>query len=145
MVAQFTNFDLENLNKHTGEHSDYGNAKVCNILFTRELAERLKGSNVTTYSVHPGAVETDIFQRMSGFQRIAVDWLKDNFFRTSEEGAQTSIYVAVAKGIEEYNGEHFDNCEKVDPYKSVNIPGLSSKLWEKSEKFVELKIEDAQF
>lgn len=42
----------------------YARSKLCNILFTMELAKRLEGTDVTTYSLHPGAVHTD-FQRFS--------------------------------------------------------------------------------
>lgn len=143
IAARFANFDLDDLNKFTGIHSCYANSKVCNILFTKELAKKLEGTNVTTYSLHPGAVQTDIFRHME--KNTLFDLFKDSFFKTSEEGAQTNIYLSVAKGIEDLNGEHFDNCTKVETYKSADVPGLAHKLWEKTEKFVELKPEEVQF
>jgi NAD(P)-dependent dehydrogenase (short-subunit alcohol dehydrogenase family) len=143
LAARFANFHLDDLNKFTGIHNCYANSKVCNILFTKELAKKLEGTSVTTYSLHPGTVQTDIFRHME--KNTLFDLFKESFFKTSEEGAQTNIYLSVAKGIEDLNGEHFDNCTRVETYKSADVPGLAHKLWEKTEKFVELKPEEVQF
>ncbi|RZC35280.1 adh short domain containing protein [Asbolus verrucosus] len=65
-------------------------------------------------------------------------------YNTSEEGAQTSIYTSVAKEIEKYNGEHFDNCQRVEPYKTTECPELPQKLWERTQEIVQLKPEEIQ-
>lgn len=53
--------DVKLLNTHAG-WTQYGITKLCNILYTIELAKRLKGTQATTYSVHPGVVLTDFFR-----------------------------------------------------------------------------------
>lgn len=53
--------DVEKMNQYIG-WKHYGVTKLCNILYTIELANRLKGTNATTYSVHPGVVLTDFFR-----------------------------------------------------------------------------------
>lgn len=125
--------------------TDYANSKLCNILFTIELSEKLQGTKVTSYSLHPGVVDTEIFRRIKGHQKVVFEFFRDNFFRTSEEGAQTTIYCSVTKGIEDLSGEHFDDCQRVQPYQTSQVPGLAKKLWEKTENFVELKPEEIQF
>ena len=137
-------FDLEKLNTNRGHFQNYCCSKVCNILFTRELAERLKGIDVTTYSLHPGTVKTEIFRHIDGYRKVLIEFLKAHFLKTSEEGAQTIIYTAVAKGIEQYSGENFDNCTCVDPYESTIGPNFEKGLWEKSIELVNLKSDEMQ-
>lgn len=60
------------------------------------------------------------------------------FFQSCIEGAQTSIYCSVQKGIESFTGGHFHDCHFVRPYKSVQDPDVPKKLWEVTEKLVGL-------
>ncbi|PNI83930.1 RDH11 isoform 8, partial [Pan troglodytes] len=64
----------------------YCHSKLANILFTQELARRLKGSGVTTYSVHPGTVQSELV-RHSSFMRW-MWWLFSFFIKTPQQGAQ---------------------------------------------------------
>lgn len=112
---------------------------MCNILFTKELAKRLEGTGVTTYSLHPGTVKTEIFRHLQGRSKLLVEFLSMNFFKTAEEGAQTIIYLAVTEHPEDFSGCHFDNCQIVESYEIVRDPTLPPKLWQISEKFVGLK------
>ncbi|XP_021034863.1 retinol dehydrogenase 11 isoform X1 [Mus caroli] len=87
----------------------YCHSKLANILFTKELARRLKGSGVTTYSVHPGTVHSEL-TRHSSIMR----WLWQLFFifiKTPQEGAQTSLYCALTEGLESLSGSHFSDCQ----------------------------------
>ncbi|RZC34509.1 adh short domain containing protein, partial [Asbolus verrucosus] len=144
-AAYVKNFDLSKINKYSSNLKVYATTKLCNILFTIELARRLEGTNVTTYSLHPGAVKTDILRYTQGLQGVISGLFVNLFSKTSEEGAQTTIYCSVAKGIERYSGEHFSNCQKVSPYATATIPGLSKKLWKLSEEIVRLKPEEIRF
>lgn len=72
-------YDVNNLNQYPDDRSSpsaalYSRSKLCNILFTIELANRLKGTGVTTYSVHPGVVQTDIFRSAPGYIKLALDY-----------------------------------------------------------------------
>lgn len=60
------------------------------------------------------------------------------FLQTSEEGAQTTIYCALERGLEQYTGKHFSNCTKVSSYKTALVPGLGKKLWKATEEIVRL-------
>lgn len=131
----------------------YGRSKLCNILFTIELANRLKDTSVTAYSLHPGAVATDIFRTMPSFMRTVVETVFSWFFKVynsyfcviifycstiqvSIEGAQTTIYCSVAKGIEPLSGQHFHDCHVVSRYNTAKDPALPGLLWKETEKLL---------
>uniref|UniRef100_A0A9L0RMG5 NADP-retinol dehydrogenase n=1 Tax=Equus caballus TaxID=9796 RepID=A0A9L0RMG5_HORSE len=83
----------------------YCHSKLANILFTRELARRLKGSSVTTYSVHPGTVNSELVRHSSVMRWM---WRLFSFFiKTPQQGAQTSLYCALTEGLESLSGNHF--------------------------------------
>lgn len=63
------------------------------------------GSGVTTYSVHPGTVNSELV-RHSPFMKW-MWWLFSFFIKTPKQGAQTSLYCAITEGLEILNGHHF--------------------------------------
>lgn len=87
MAAKWVpNFDVRNLNQYPDELRKpdlaiYCRSKLCNILFTIELADRLRGTGVTTYSLHPGAVFTDIFRKMPTIMKFVVGQVINWFFK----------------------------------------------------------------
>ncbi|XP_053223199.1 dehydrogenase/reductase SDR family member 13-like [Podarcis raffonei] len=130
--------DFQNIHKPVDGQSpgvqSYRNSKLANMLYTRELANRLEGTNVTCYAVHPGLVNTELFRHMS-------IWLKPFFwlfFRDATSGAQTSIYCATEEGIEKYSGRYFANCRLHDPKPHARDDAVAKKLWEVSERMVGL-------
>ncbi|XP_072286509.1 dehydrogenase/reductase SDR family member 13-like [Pyxicephalus adspersus] len=111
----------------------YCDSKLANLLFTRELANQLQGTEVTCYAVHPGAVLTNLGRSLPYILKVIlfpVVWL---FFRTPTDGAQTSIYCAVEEGIEQYSGRYFTSCQvqRVQPH--ARDDAVAKKLWEVSE------------
>ncbi|XP_068933696.1 retinol dehydrogenase 11-like isoform X2 [Petaurus breviceps papuanus] len=86
----------------------YCHSKLANVLFTQELARRLKGTGVTTYSVHPGTVNSELVRHSTC---IKLMWkLFSSFIKTPQEGAQTSLYCALTEGLEPLSGKHFSDC-----------------------------------
>lgn len=75
------NFKVEALHVFPGTVMVYNHSKLCNVLFTKELSLRLKGSGLTTYSLHPGAVKTDIFRHIRGILKIILNLLMNSFFK----------------------------------------------------------------
>lgn len=73
------NFDVKHLNTYSGIISVYNNSKLCNILFTKELAKRLQGTGVTTYSLHPGVVRTDIARNAIKGVRTLLEFISNTF------------------------------------------------------------------
>ena len=85
----------------------YARSKLANILFTKELAARLKGTRVTVNCVHPGAVGTNIgVNRETGFGQSVLKMLS-LFFLTPAQGADTAIYLATAPELAEVTGQYF--------------------------------------
>lgn len=79
-------FDTKNLNHYPEDIFNsnmevYGRSKLCNILFTIELSNRLKGTSVTAYSLHPGVVATDIFRTMPPLMKTVVETVISWFFK----------------------------------------------------------------
>lgn len=110
----------------------YSDTKLANVLFTLKLSEMLKGTGVTANCLHPGAVSTDIFRNANSLWRFIV-WL---LFRTPKQGAQTSIYLAVAPELVETTGKYFSDCREVVPSKRGQDKVMADKLWELSERVV---------
>ncbi|CAL8360175.1 unnamed protein product [Merluccius merluccius] len=112
----------------------YCNSKLCNVLFTRELANRLEGTGVTCYSLHPGLVYTEICRNMHAWQRIFLMPVAKLFFLDSEAGSQTTLYCALQMGIEPLSGRYFSSCRPQQVGAKGRDDGLASKLWELSER-----------
>ncbi|XP_072017683.1 retinol dehydrogenase 13-like isoform X2 [Amphiura filiformis] len=105
-------FDDINCKKSYDPMAAYGKSKLANILFTRALAKRLKGTGVTTYSLHPGSIQTDL-QRTAADQYFWAPLLFNKFtyaffFKTPTQGAQTSIFCAVDESVANSSGKYYD-------------------------------------
>lgn len=81
LLAAFASFQIDKINDFNGTKNTYSCSKLCNILFTIQLAKEIEGSGVTTYSVHPGLVKTAIFRRSRGLFKTIIDLFKDKIFR----------------------------------------------------------------
>ncbi|XP_027424856.1 retinol dehydrogenase 11 isoform X3 [Zalophus californianus] len=108
----------------------YCHSKLANILFTQELARRLKGSGVTTYSVHPGTVNSELV-RHSSFMKW-MWWLFSFFIKTPQEGAQTSLYCALTEGLEILSGHHFSDCRVAWVSAQARNETIARRLWDVS-------------
>jgi NAD(P)-dependent dehydrogenase (short-subunit alcohol dehydrogenase family) len=115
----------------------YSVTKSANILFTVELAKRLKGTNVTVNCLHPGVIDTGIFNLLP-FPLSLVRMV----FRTTVEGAQTTIYLACAPELENVTGKYFKSCKEDVPNRRAVDEKVASKLWEESVKMVKLSKSD---
>ncbi|XP_062393322.1 dehydrogenase/reductase SDR family member 13-like [Sardina pilchardus] len=113
----------------------YCQSKLCNVLFTHELAKRLVGTNVTCYSLHPGVIKTDIARHGGAVWRSLWSLLGRLFFADVEAGAQTTLHCALQQGIEPLSGRYFARCavEEVGP--KARDDAAAKKLWELSEHF----------
>lgn len=109
----------------------YGQSKLANILFTRSLAKRLKGTGVTTYSLHPGVVRSDLWRNLSKPIQAAVKILTP-FSKSTTQGAQTSIYCSVEPQLERESGGYYSNCAPVICSREASDDEMAQKLWELS-------------
>ena len=111
----------------------YGRSKLCNILFTYELARRLRESGVTVNALHPGLVRTNIARNNGLLGRVV------NFFIgargvSSEKGAETLVYLAASTEVEGITGKFFIDCREVPSSPLSYDEGLAAGLWEMSER-----------
>ncbi|XP_076590588.1 dehydrogenase/reductase SDR family member 13-like [Chaetodon auriga] len=111
----------------------YCDSKLCNVLFTHELAKRLKGTKVTCYSVHPGAIKTDL-GRNTPLVQIVMKPLTVFFFKNTVQGAQTTLHCALQEGLEPLSGRYFSNCALKEPSAKAKDDAAAKKLWELSER-----------
>lgn len=115
----------------------YGHSKLANILFTRELAQRLEGTGVTVNAVHPGAVRTGLGANNGAWSKLLTGTL-GLFFNSPEQGAATSLYVATAPELEATSGRYYARCREVAPSRSAQDKDASSRLWTLSEEMTGL-------
>ncbi|GJQ85022.1 hypothetical protein Trydic_g3683 [Trypoxylus dichotomus] len=117
----------------------YYNSKLCNILFTIELARRLSGTEVTVNALHPGVVYSDFFRDMPSYVQTIAKILGNLYLLTPEEGAQTQIYLSVSNEVEGISGGLFANCKQIGIYKTAKNPDLVQKVWSKTEELAKLR------
>lgn len=133
------NFDDPGFKKnYDGFRRAYGQSKLANVLFTKELARKLEGTGVTANCLHPGVVSTPIAQKeSSGIYRLG--WtLWRPFMITPEQGAETSIYLASSPEVEGVTGQYFDKCKAKKPNPVADDREIAVKLWSLSEKLTQL-------
>jgi retinol dehydrogenase-12 len=110
----------------------YGDAKLANILFTIALAKRLP-DNITTYSLHPGVVNTNFGNTVTGMMKVVITIFKP-FFITSEKGAITSTYLATEdiQQLKPYSGKYFAKCQLAKIKNNDATEENANWLWDKS-------------
>lgn len=116
----------------------YGNSKLANILFTIELAERLKGTGVTANALHPGWVATNIgANNVPIFGRIGKAIINLTAI-SPEKGAETTIYLATSPEVADVSGQYFYKCKPAQTTAAAQDKEVARQLWEVSEKLVGL-------
>ncbi|KAM4561199.1 dehydrogenase/reductase SDR family member 13-like [Fundulus diaphanus] len=113
----------------------YADSKLCNVLFTHELAKRLQGTKVTCYSLHPGGIKTELARNANSILQITVRNLGRFFFKNPMQGSQTTLHCALQEGIEQLSGRYFSNCTARNVFAKARDDAASKKLWEISERF----------
>jgi NAD(P)-dependent dehydrogenase (short-subunit alcohol dehydrogenase family) len=124
--------DLQSARSYRGL-SVYGRTKLCNILFTRELARRWQGSGVTANSLHPGFVSTR-FGDMSGGMLSWVVRAAKVFAISPEKGAETIVYLASSDQVAGATGLYYYKCRPATPTRQAQDDDTARRLWQESEK-----------
>ncbi|XP_066577956.1 retinol dehydrogenase 11 [Amia ocellicauda] len=122
-------FDDLNSEKDYHPVKAYVQSKLANVLFTRELSRKLRGTGVTVYAVDPGAVYTEAIRHMKQFIQIFITSF--NFLiKTPAEGAYTTLYCALTPDLE--NGGYFSNCAPTVCSRAAADDRSAKKLWDLS-------------
>ncbi len=112
----------------------YSKSKLCNILFTRELARRIAGTGITANCLHPGFVRTRFGDQSGGLMRWLIGLIKPVSAISPEEGAKTIIYLASSPDVANVSGEYFYKCKVERPTKEARTDADAKHLWEISER-----------
>jgi len=107
---------------------EYAVSKLCNVLFSAELARRTAGTGVHAYALHPGVVASDIWRRVPWPVRPLVT----RRMLPVDEGAATSLYCATSPEVADDTGLFYDKCAP-RPASRVATPELAAELWQRSE------------
>jgi retinol dehydrogenase 12 len=111
----------------TGVH-EYAVSKLCNVLFSQELARRTADGGVHSYALHPGVVASDIWRRVPWPVRP----LMTRRMLPVTDGARTSLYCATSPEVASESGLFYDSCARRDP-SPVATGELGRELWERSQ------------
>lgn len=111
----------------------YATSKLCNVMFTYELARRLAGANVTANCLHPGVIGSGFGHNNRGWLKLGVTLVRP-FLWTPEKGARTSIALASAPAHEGVTGKYFDEHGRERPSARASYDEAAQRrLWEVSE------------
>jgi NAD(P)-dependent dehydrogenase (short-subunit alcohol dehydrogenase family) len=110
----------------------YGQTKLANILFTRELARRLAGTAVEAYCFHPGFVATGFNRNNGPLLRFGMDLIR-RLSRTPDKGAETLVWLLEAPAVPGGSGGYFFDMKRIEPSPAALDDDSARRLWEWSE------------
>lgn len=115
----------------------YAATKLMNVLFTYELARRLRGSGVTANCLHPGAIATRL---LADYMKLPVvgGVVARTFGGTPEEGADTAVYLAASPEVAEVSGKYFTHRRETRSSPVSYDEAAARRLWEVSERLTGL-------
>jgi retinol dehydrogenase 12 len=112
-------------------YMEYGVSKLANVLHAQELARRLAGSGVTTYSLHPGVIASDVWRRVPWPIRSLIKLRMSSV----EQGARTSLYCATDPELGDQSGLYYQDCRPRAAAATATVQ-LGRELWARSEDWV---------
>ncbi|XP_053722798.1 retinol dehydrogenase 13 [Synchiropus splendidus] len=134
-------YDDINLDKDYNPEKSYRQSKLANVLFGRELARRLEGTNVTVYSLHPGVIRTELgrhlWTSLPVWKRVIAAGIMQ-LMKNPWEGAQTTIYCAVDESLANESGLYYSDCARKLPAPQGRDDDAAKRLWDLSASMVGL-------
>lgn len=130
MAHQRGDIDFDNLNgeKEFSPYGAYALSKLANILFTKKLAELENENMVTVNCLHPGVISTKLLRKGFGFGGGRV-----------EEGAKTSVYLALSDEVKNITGKYFVNSAVAEPSGITDDTEVIDRLWTINEEMTGVK------
>ena len=132
--------DLQYSHAYKGFNA-YGRSKLCNILFTRELASRLRGSGVTANCFHPGFVNTRFGDGSGGLMSYGIQ-IGKVLALTPEKGAETLVYLASSPAVATVSGGYFYKRRRATPSRQAQDTATARRLWSESARLAGLGEDD---
>ena len=123
--------DLQSERRYSGWRA-YQRSKLCNILYTRELARRLAGTRITANCLHPGFVASRFGDDNGGWFKVALAFAKRLQGISMEEGARTPIYLASSPDVAATSGDYFKRCARAVPSPAAQDDATAGRLWQES-------------
>ncbi len=113
----------------------YGQSKLANNLFSRELARRLVDTSATSNALHPGVIKTNLTRHLP--QEVLDDWAeRDIKYKSIAQGAATQCYVATSPDLDGVTGYYFSDCNPANGTELLDDDELAARLWKVSEELV---------
>ncbi|MDB5149189.1 MAG: NAD(P)-dependent dehydrogenase, short-chain alcohol dehydrogenase family [Mucilaginibacter sp.] len=129
------NFDDLQSAQNYSSFKAYGMAKLFNVYFAHSLAQKFGDKGILAFSLHPGVVSSSFADKLKGFDKILMK-LARPFMITSEQGAETSIYLATAPRLDQFNGCYFKKKKVAKTAAIVQDTAAQEKLWQISDKLI---------
>jgi WW domain-containing oxidoreductase len=114
----------------------YGQSKLANLLFAKELSRRFAGTKRTANAVHPGVIRTNLGRHMGRVTNAVFGAVGGLFLKTIPQGTATEVWAATHPSLATVSGEYFADCNVAKPTAYALDADLARRLWEVSEKIV---------
>jgi NAD(P)-dependent dehydrogenase (short-subunit alcohol dehydrogenase family) len=130
--------DFDNLDGKKGYKpwTFYGQSKMANLLFAKELARRFQPGGQTAYAVHPGVILTNLSRNMGSAAQMIYNAVGPLFTKTIPQGAATEVFCAANPKAAKFSGEYLADCNVAKPRADANNPVTAQILWDLSESIV---------
>lgn len=107
----------------------YNNSKLAQVFFTSHLNQIFKNKSlkIQAHSVHPGIVNTDLFENSSSDY---FPWIRKFFYKTPEEGARSVVFAAISEKLEGKDSLYLSNCVEMRPQTKTKDIAESKKFFD---------------
>jgi NAD(P)-dependent dehydrogenase (short-subunit alcohol dehydrogenase family) len=120
---------MQNPNRYFSDIQAYGSAKLANLIYARELARRVAGSQIRVNAFHPGGVATGIWRELPGPLQTVID----KVMITPAKGADTAIWLALAPDAADHHGGYFVRRKRAATRAVSKDRQVAAELWALSE------------
>jgi NAD(P)-dependent dehydrogenase (short-subunit alcohol dehydrogenase family) len=126
-------FDNLDGSRRYSSWGNYGQSKLANLLFARELARRLQGTKQTANALHPGVIQTNLTRHMMSLTSVGMAIAAPIAFKSIPQGAATQCYLAAHPDAARVSGQYYADCNPASSSRQSQDPALALRLWEVSE------------
>ena len=127
-------FDDLEMSSNYSDSLAYGRSKLANVLFSLVLGKLLRGTRITSNSLHPGVINTEIDRNVSPLLQFGFGVLAAVSGKNVEQGAATSCFVATSPSLGSTSGRYFEDCNAVEvPETHMQDMAMADRLWLLSE------------